>query len=127
MNRAVGIVIGLVFVGLGSLFSSNSDKVLNYNDKMVDAIATMDAAFDPFMETVLPYHDDQEVNISTMRSTLASFSNAVQQCETTAKSLEVPDSQACQNQACLAYIDNGNKISQASIEMVDFIADNIQT
>ena len=126
MKQGLGIIGFIVIMGIGALFGGKTDEVLKYNDAMVDLIDGMNQSFDPFLATVGPYHDGEEVDIDEMDTELEKLVASVKMYKDQIKQLEVPEEPVCTNfhQACLSYINNAQEICVKYDEMVDYMADN---
>ena len=101
----------LVVCAIISLFVVSSDDVVEYNDKTVVIVQSMDKVYEKYCQELFKYSSGQEADVAFMTKERKRIEKKVKQYRSKLKALTVPDCDLCRTfHICLiAYVKNAVK------------------
>ncbi len=123
MRTILGVILLVVIIGAGWYIYDRQNKVIAFNDHIVDLMTQTNTYFDGYINHLDKYYEGKTIDIAQMKTELDKLGKNTDSVMTTAKQIAVPDHPECREfySAFTKYLEYNSYIVTAYGAVMDYI------
>lgn len=123
MRILFGVVLFVVIIGAGWYLYDRQNKVIEFNERIVELMVEINTYFDGYINHLDKYHEGEEVDTVQMRTELNNLRLNSESAMTRVQQIAVPDDPECKEfySAFTKYLEYNSKIIAAYDTVTNYI------
>ena len=124
MRTILGVLFFAVIIGMGWYINDRQNKVIEFNERIVDLLTKTSGYFDDYTYHLDKYYEGAEVDLAQMKIELNKLGKNADSVMAAAKQVAVPDHPQCREfyAASMKYLEYNNDITAAYDDIITYIA-----